>query len=75
MPLPVYPPVMPAPSASMQSLDSATATPNGVHLVLNNETEVDQALAAIRRSGGKLVSINPRRRSLEDIFSSSEQQG
>jgi ABC-2 type transport system ATP-binding protein len=62
-------------SASMPSLDSATVTPNGVHLVLNSETEVDEALAAIRRSGGKLVSINPRRRSLEDIFSSSEQQG
>jgi ABC-2 type transport system ATP-binding protein len=62
-------------SESMPSLDSATVTPNGVHLVLNDEAEVDEALAAIRRSGGKLVSINPRRRSLEDIFSSSEQQG
>jgi len=61
-------------SESISSLESATATPNGVHLVLSNEAEVDSALAAIRRSGGKLVSINPRRRSLEDIFSSSEGQ-
>lgn len=60
---------------SMSSIESATATPNGVHLVLGDEAEVDAALAAIRRSGGKLVSINPRRRSLEDIFSSSEHQG
>lgn len=60
---------------SMSSIQSATATPNGVHLVLGDEAEVDAALAAIRRSGGKLVSINPRRRSLEDIFSSSEHQG
>ncbi|MFY9607173.1 MAG: ABC transporter ATP-binding protein [Blastocatellia bacterium] len=61
-------------SASMSSLQSATPTPNGVHLVLGDETEVDEALAVIRRCGGKLVSINPRRRSLEDIFSNSQQQ-
>ena len=61
-------------SETMSSLESAIATPNGVHLVLSDETEVDQALAAIRRCGGKLVSINPRRRSLEDVFSSSGQQ-
>jgi ABC-2 type transport system ATP-binding protein len=60
---------------SMSSLESATPTPNGVHLVLGDETEIDDALAVIRRCGGKLVSINPRRRSLEDIFSSSKQQG
>ena len=61
-------------SDSMSTLESATATPNGVHLVLLDDSEVEQALAAIRRSGGKLVSINPRRRSLEDIFSISEEQ-
>ncbi|HTG17876.1 MAG TPA: ABC transporter ATP-binding protein [Blastocatellia bacterium] len=61
-------------SDSMSTLESATATPNGVHLVLCDDSEVEQALAAIRRSGGKLVSINPRRRSLEDIFSISEEQ-
>lgn len=61
-------------SDSMSTLESATATPNGVHLVLFDDSEVEQALAAIRRSGGKLVSINPRRRSLEDIFSVAEEQ-
>lgn len=61
-------------SDSMSTLESATATPNGVHLVLFDDSEVEQALAAIRRSGGKLVSINPRRRSLEDIFSIAEEQ-
>lgn len=59
---------------SMASLESAAPTPNGVRLVLADETEVDEALAVIRRCGGKLISINPRRRSLEDIFSSSERQ-
>lgn len=61
-------------SDSMSTLESATATPNGVHLVLFDDSEVEQAVAAIRRSGGKLVSINPRRRSLEDIFSVAEEQ-
>jgi len=61
-------------SDSMSTLESATATPNGVHLVLLDDSEVEQALAAIRRSGGKLVSINPRRRSLEDIFSVAEER-
>jgi ABC-2 type transport system ATP-binding protein len=61
-------------SDKMSSLESATTTPNGVHLVLCDDSEVEEALAAIRRSGGKLVSINPRRRSLEDIFSIAEEQ-
>jgi ABC-2 type transport system ATP-binding protein len=61
--------------ASLASLESATATPNGVHLVLKDEDEVDAALAMIRQCEGKLVSINPRRASLEDIFSSAEQSG
>ena len=61
-------------SDSMSSLESATTTPNGVRLVLCDDSEVEEALAAIRRSGGKLVSINPRRRSLEDIFSIAEEQ-
>jgi ABC-2 type transport system ATP-binding protein len=60
-------------SDSISTVESATATPNGLHLVLSDDSEVEQALAAIRRSGGKLVSINPRRRSLEDIFSIAEE--
>jgi ABC-2 type transport system ATP-binding protein len=60
-------------SAALSSLESATATPNGVHVVLADPDEVDDALAMIRESGGKLVSINPRRASLEDIFAETEQ--
>lgn len=56
-------------SQSITSLMSATSTPNGVHLVLSDESEVDATLAIVRQCGGKLVSINPKRRSLEDIFS------
>ncbi len=60
-------------SAALPSLESATATPNGVHLVLGDPGAVDEALALIRQCGGKLVSINPRRASLEDLFAEAEQ--
>ena len=59
-------------SATLSSLESATATPNGVHLVLGDPGAVDEALALIRECGGKLVSINPRRASLEDLFAETE---
>jgi ABC-2 type transport system ATP-binding protein len=55
-------------SKAVPSLQSATTTPNGVHLVLGDEREVDDALSLIRECGGRLVSISPRRASLEDIF-------
>jgi ABC-2 type transport system ATP-binding protein len=55
----------------VSSLESAVATPNGVHLVLRDEGEIDDTLALIRECGGKLVSVNPRRVSLEDVFSNT----
>lgn len=58
--------------SSIASLRSATATPNGVHLVLGNEDEIDDAIAQIHGCGGKLVSVNPRRVSLEDLFARAE---
>src|ERR1044071_340607 len=60
--------------AALSSLESATATPNGAHIVLKDENELEKTLDLIRQSGGKLVSINPRRASLEDIFSRTEQE-
>jgi ABC-2 type transport system ATP-binding protein len=60
---------------SLASLESATATPNGVHLILKDESEVEAALAIIRQCEGKLVSINPKRASLEDIFSTAGRAG
>ena len=59
-------------SQMLSSLQSAAATPNGVHLVLGDESEIDGTLALIREYGGKLVSVNPRRASLEDIFADTE---
>ena len=54
--------------SAISSLQSATMTPSGIHLVLSDEGEVDAALSLIRECGGRLVSINPRRASLDDIF-------
>lgn len=58
--------------SQITSLKSAVATPNGVHLVVADESGVDDALAMIRECGGRLVSVTPRRVSLEDIFADTE---
>ena len=68
----IDPLALPRFSQNVSSLHSASATPNGVHLVLKDESEVDNVLVLIRELGGKLVSINPQRASLEDIFADSE---
>jgi ABC-2 type transport system ATP-binding protein len=59
-------------SQTLSSLQSANATPNGVHLVLSDESEIDKTLVLIRELGGKLFSINPRRVSLEDVFADTD---
>lgn len=59
--------------SEIASLQSATATPNGVHLVLSDDRGVDDALALIRDCAGSLVSVNPRRVSLEDLFAGTDQ--
>lgn len=59
-------------SQSVSSLQSASATANGVHLVLGDGSQIDDTLALIRECGGKLVSVTPRRASLEDIFADTE---
>ncbi|HEU4390760.1 MAG TPA: ABC transporter ATP-binding protein, partial [Blastocatellia bacterium] len=53
---------------------SLTATPAGVQMVVRHEKDVDEALQLIRKCGGKLVSINPGRTSLEDAFFAAEQR-
>jgi len=60
-------------SQMVSSLQSASATPNGVHLVLADDSEINHTLSLIRECGGKLISVNPRRTSLEDIFADTEQ--
>lgn len=57
-------------SRSLADVRSVTETPNGFHLVIGDESAVDDAIKFIHERGGKLVSVNPKRHSLEDIFSS-----
>jgi ABC-2 type transport system ATP-binding protein len=59
-------------SETLSTLQSVNATPNGVHLVLGDEGEIEEALALIRQLGGKLLSVNPRRVSLEDVFADTD---
>ncbi|HSE97317.1 MAG TPA: ABC transporter ATP-binding protein [Blastocatellia bacterium] len=60
-------------SRSVPAILEVSATPNGVHIILEDDSSLDDALRILRSAGGKLVSINPRRRRLEDIFSNDEQ--
>jgi ABC-2 type transport system ATP-binding protein len=45
-----------------------SATASGVRIELTDEQHVDEAIAALRNVGGKLVSVQPVRQSLEDLF-------
>ena len=47
---------------------SVTATPAGARIDVPTEREVDAALAAARGCGARLVSVQPVRQSLEDLF-------
>jgi ABC-2 type transport system ATP-binding protein len=44
------------------------ATPTGARIEVANETDVDKVLAVIRSQKGKLVSVQPVRQSLEELF-------
>jgi ABC-2 type transport system ATP-binding protein len=45
-----------------------TSTASGVRIMVPDEAEVDSVIAALRKSGGKLVSVQPVRQSLEELF-------
>jgi len=49
-----------------------TSTPAGLRVELNDEKDVDRVLAALRNAGGKLVSVQPLRQSLEELFLNQE---
>src|ERR1044072_4587407 len=55
-------------SEAIPSLLSINQTPNGIHLLMKDETRCEEAIALIHDLGGKLVSIIPRKSSLEDFF-------
>jgi ABC-2 type transport system ATP-binding protein len=45
-----------------------TSTPSGLNIQVTNERDVDVVIAALRELNGKLVSVQPVRQSLEDLF-------
>jgi ABC-2 type transport system ATP-binding protein len=45
-----------------------TSIPGGVRIELKEESDVDSVLAALRKTGGKLLTVQPVRQSLEDLF-------
>jgi ABC-2 type transport system ATP-binding protein len=45
-----------------------TSTPAGLRLELRDERDVDSVIAALRKTGGKLVSVQPLKQSLEELF-------
>ncbi len=47
---------------------SVTTTASGLRIEVANEGEVDAVISALRQSRGKLVSVQPVRQSLEELF-------
>ena len=45
-----------------------TTTPSGLRVQVADEREVDAVIAALRKVNGKLVSVQPVRQSLEELF-------
>jgi ABC-2 type transport system ATP-binding protein len=45
-----------------------TATPSGLRIEISAENEIEVVLAALRKAGGKVVSIQPVKQSLEELF-------
>jgi ABC-2 type transport system ATP-binding protein len=49
-----------------------TPRPAGLRIELGDEKDVDPVLSALRKAGGKLVSVQPLRQSLEELFLNQE---
>ena len=47
---------------------AVTMTAGGLRIEVSDEKEVDAVLAALRKANGKLVSVQPVRQSLEELF-------
>lgn len=45
-----------------------SSTPAGLRIEVTEERDVDQLITALRKTSGKLVSVQPVRQSLEDLF-------
>ena len=45
-----------------------TPTPRGLRIEISSEDEIEGVLAALRKAGGKIVSVQPVKQSLEELF-------
>jgi ABC-2 type transport system ATP-binding protein len=45
-----------------------TPTPRGLRIEISSEDEIEGVLAALRKAGGKIVSVQPIKQSLEELF-------
>jgi hypothetical protein len=45
-----------------------TPAPEGAHVRLASDQDIERLLRVVQRAGGRLVSVNPVRESLEDLF-------
>jgi len=43
-------------------------TPRGLRIEISSEDEIESVLAALRKAGGKIVSVQPIKQSLEELF-------
>ncbi|HKR23460.1 MAG TPA: ABC transporter ATP-binding protein [Pyrinomonadaceae bacterium] len=59
-----------ADASALQHLANAdiSATPRGLRIEIASENEIEEVLAALRQAGGKVVSIQPVKQSLEELF-------
>jgi ABC-2 type transport system ATP-binding protein len=45
-----------------------TPTPRGLRIEISDEHEIEKVLVALRKAGGKVISIQPIKQSLEELF-------
>jgi hypothetical protein len=43
-------------------------TPRGLRIEIASEDEIDRVLTGLRKAGGKVVSVQPVKQSLEELF-------
>jgi hypothetical protein len=43
-------------------------TPRGLRIEIGSENEIERVLVALRKAGGKIVSVQPIKQSLEELF-------
>ena len=55
-------------SAIRVSNAKVSSTPRGLRIEIENEELIDGAIAVLRKAGGKVVSIQPVKQSLEELF-------